>query len=120
MLVFIHGPSYNYGSGNPYDGSMLAWFGELIVITLNYRLGAFGKLIILFLDILLSPGMQLCSLFFCFYFFQFLKEHNSKLCPSKSLLINSICSSTNCVSEELDFEITKKYIVSIFMMLFSY
>ena len=44
LLVFVHGPSYNYGSGNPYDGSLLAWYGELIVITLNYRLGAFGKL----------------------------------------------------------------------------
>ena len=43
VLVFVHGPSYNYGSGNPYDGSILAWYGELIVITLNYRLGAFGK-----------------------------------------------------------------------------
>lgn len=45
LLVFVHGPSYNYGSGNPYDGSLLAWYGELIVITLNYRLGAFGKLL---------------------------------------------------------------------------
>lgn len=43
VLVFVHGPSYNWGSGNPYDGSILAWYGELIVITLNYRLGALGK-----------------------------------------------------------------------------
>lgn len=42
-MLFIHGESYYWGSGNSYDGSLLASFGNVIVITLNYRLGIFGK-----------------------------------------------------------------------------
>ncbi|XP_064638758.1 neuroligin-4, X-linked-like isoform X2 [Lineus longissimus] len=42
ILMFIHGESYAMGTGNAYDGSILASFGEVIVITLNYRLGALG------------------------------------------------------------------------------
>ncbi|GFT59122.1 neuroligin-4, Y-linked [Nephila pilipes] len=43
-IVYIHGDSYEWGSGNPYDGSVLAGFGEVIVVTLNYRLGILGFL----------------------------------------------------------------------------
>ena len=42
-MVFIHGGNYNEGSGNMYDGSVLASYGEVIVITINYRLGILGK-----------------------------------------------------------------------------
>ena len=31
------------GSGNMFDGSILASYGNVIVITLNYRLGVLGK-----------------------------------------------------------------------------
>lgn len=42
VLVFIHGESFEWNSGNPYDGSVLASYGDMIVVTLNYRLGILG------------------------------------------------------------------------------
>nr|CAD7199466.1 unnamed protein product [Timema douglasi] len=42
VMVFIHGESYEWNSGNPYDGSVLASYAELVVVTLNYRLGILG------------------------------------------------------------------------------
>ena len=42
-MVYIHGESYSWGSGNLHDGRALATYGKLIVITFNYRLGVFGK-----------------------------------------------------------------------------
>lgn len=43
VLVFIHGESYEWNSGNPYDGTVLASYGGLVVVTINYRLGVLGK-----------------------------------------------------------------------------
>ena len=43
VLVFVHGETYEIGTGNAYDGSVLAAFGRVIVITLNYRLGILGE-----------------------------------------------------------------------------
>lgn len=43
-MVFIHGESYDWNSGNPYDGSELAAHGNVIVVTINFRLGIFGFL----------------------------------------------------------------------------
>lgn len=42
-MVFIHGGSYMEGTGNMFDGSILASYGNVIVITVNYRLGILGK-----------------------------------------------------------------------------
>ncbi|XP_075979907.1 uncharacterized protein LOC142979037 [Anticarsia gemmatalis] len=42
VLVFIHGDSFEWSSGNPYDGRMLASYGNVMVITLNFRLGILG------------------------------------------------------------------------------
>lgn len=42
VLVFIHGESFEWNSGGPYDGSVLASYGDMIVVTLNYRLGILG------------------------------------------------------------------------------
>jgi carboxylesterase type B len=42
VVVFIHGESYDWNSGNVYDGSVLASFGQVIIVTLNYRLGILG------------------------------------------------------------------------------
>jgi carboxylesterase type B len=42
-MVYIHGESYEWNSGNPYDGSVLASYGHVIVVTLNFRLGVLGK-----------------------------------------------------------------------------
>lgn len=43
VIVFIHGESFEWSSGNPYDGSVLASYGEVVVVTLNYRLGILGN-----------------------------------------------------------------------------
>jgi carboxylesterase type B len=43
-MVFVHGESYEWNSGNPYDGSVLAAYGQVVVVTLNYRLGVLGNL----------------------------------------------------------------------------
>ena len=43
VMIFIHGESYEVGTGNAYDGSVLASYGGVIVITVNYRLGVLGK-----------------------------------------------------------------------------
>ena len=43
VVVFIHGESYSWGSGNSYDGSVLAAIGKVVVVTLNYRLGVLGE-----------------------------------------------------------------------------
>ncbi len=42
VLVWIHGGSYASGSGALYNGSGLAAGGDVVVVTLNYRLGVFG------------------------------------------------------------------------------
>jgi len=46
VMVFIHGGGFIYGSGSwdTYDGARLAKFGDVVVITFNYRLGPFGFL----------------------------------------------------------------------------
>ncbi|XP_071033569.1 neuroligin-4, X-linked-like isoform X2 [Parasteatoda tepidariorum] len=44
VMVYIHGESYDWNSGNPYDGSVLASFGGVVVVTINYRLGVLGFL----------------------------------------------------------------------------
>lgn len=42
-LVFVHGESYEWSSGNAYDGTTLAANGNIIVVTINFRLGVLGK-----------------------------------------------------------------------------
>ena len=43
VLVYVHGESYEWNSGNPYDGSVLASYGGVVVVTINYRLGILGE-----------------------------------------------------------------------------
>ena len=45
-MVFIHGGAFLYGAGSLplYDGAYLAASGNVVVVTLNYRLGALGFL----------------------------------------------------------------------------
>lgn len=50
MIVFIHGESYEWNSGNPYDGSVLASYGGVLVVTVNFRLGILGELVGIGLD----------------------------------------------------------------------
>lgn len=44
VLFWIHGGSFTGGSGNEYDGSVLALQGDVVVVTINYRLGITGFL----------------------------------------------------------------------------
>lgn len=41
-LVYIHGESYEWNSGNLYDGTVLAAHSNIIVVTINFRLGVLG------------------------------------------------------------------------------
>lgn len=42
VVVFVHGDDFEFGTGNAYDGSVLAAHGRAIVITVNYRVGVLG------------------------------------------------------------------------------
>lgn len=42
VLVWVHGGAFTSGSGALYDGAPLAELGDVVVVTVNYRLGVFG------------------------------------------------------------------------------
>ncbi len=42
VLVWIHGGAFTGGSGALYNGESLAEQGDVVVVTVNYRLGVFG------------------------------------------------------------------------------
>ncbi|AQT80135.1 carboxylesterase [Mycolicibacterium litorale] len=44
VMVWVHGGAYIFGSGSQplYDGSVLAADSDVVVVTINYRLGALG------------------------------------------------------------------------------
>jgi para-nitrobenzyl esterase len=44
VMVWIHGGGFVNGAGSIYDGATLAKKGNVIVVTINYRLAAFGFL----------------------------------------------------------------------------
>ncbi|HEY5337388.1 MAG TPA: carboxylesterase family protein [Rhizomicrobium sp.] len=46
VMVYIHGGGYLYGSSHDedYNGAALAKAGDVVVVTINYRLGIFGHL----------------------------------------------------------------------------
>jgi para-nitrobenzyl esterase len=44
VMVWIHGGSFRIGAGSIYDGSQLAVDGDVVVVTINYRLGPLGFL----------------------------------------------------------------------------
>lgn len=44
VMVFIHGGGFILGSGDMYVGDALSAYGNVIVVTFNYRLGLFGFL----------------------------------------------------------------------------
>ncbi|XP_052751525.1 neuroligin-3-like, partial [Galleria mellonella] len=44
VVIFIHGESFEWNSGNVYDGAVLASYAGIVVITINYRLGILGFL----------------------------------------------------------------------------
>lgn len=53
VIAFVHGESYEWNSGNPYEGSVLTSYGHVIVVTINYRLGILGKTVLISS---ISPG----------------------------------------------------------------
>ncbi|XP_064624507.1 acetylcholinesterase-like [Lineus longissimus] len=42
VMVWIHGGGFVLGHGDLYDGLKMAALGDVIIVTLNYRLGIFG------------------------------------------------------------------------------
>jgi len=42
VMVWIHGGGFASGAANEYDGRVLASQGDVVVVTINYRLGPFG------------------------------------------------------------------------------
>lgn len=44
-IVYVHGESFEWNAGNLYDGTMLAAHGDVIVVTINFRLGILGKFV---------------------------------------------------------------------------
>jgi para-nitrobenzyl esterase len=42
VMVWIHGGAYTLGSGDLYDGTSLVRRGDVVIVTLNYRLGVLG------------------------------------------------------------------------------
>lgn len=42
VMVWIHGGAFLISGSNPYDGAELAELGDMLVVTLNYRLGILG------------------------------------------------------------------------------
>jgi para-nitrobenzyl esterase len=50
VMVWIHGGAFTIGSGSAFDGNVLAEKYGLVVVTMNYRLGALGFLALAELD----------------------------------------------------------------------
>jgi para-nitrobenzyl esterase len=42
VMVWLHGGGFSFGNGSAYDSAALVKDGNVIVVTINYRLGAFG------------------------------------------------------------------------------
>ncbi|XP_033220373.1 neuroligin-1 isoform X2 [Belonocnema kinseyi] len=53
VVLYIHGESYEWGSGNLYDGSVLASYANQVIVTINYRLGVLG-----FLNANVAPNIR--------------------------------------------------------------
>ena len=83
VIVFIHGESYSWGSGNLYDGSVLAAVGKVVVVTLNYRLGVLGKFFV-------KSKSSIAHFWLCAHQRPFLETNNTKV--SVILLISSLNS----------------------------
>jgi para-nitrobenzyl esterase len=61
VLVWIHGGGFETGAGAFYRGQKLAGLGDIVVVTINYRLGPFGFLNLrgLFADVRLDHNVGL-------------------------------------------------------------
>ena len=43
VVVYIHGESFEWNSGNAYDGTIFASYTDTVFISVNYRLGRLGE-----------------------------------------------------------------------------
>ena len=43
VIFYIHGGEFEQGASNTFPGHMLAAVGDVVVVTVNYRLGALGN-----------------------------------------------------------------------------
>jgi para-nitrobenzyl esterase len=50
VMAFIYGGGFTSGASSPYDGALLSERGPVVVVTMNYRLGALGFLALPQLD----------------------------------------------------------------------
>ncbi|MGH0178209.1 UNVERIFIED_CONTAM: hypothetical protein FKN15_009915 [Acipenser sinensis] len=80
VMLFIHGGSYMEGTGNMFDASVLAAYGNVIVVTMNYRLG-----VLVFMEDLAASQMQLQVLLFC--------TVSTPLCMHSLVAVLSLCGS---------------------------
>ena len=48
VVFYIHGGEFEHGASNTFPGHMLAAVGDVVVVTVNYRLGALGNFLHLF------------------------------------------------------------------------
>ncbi len=44
VMVWIHGGGFSFGTSSVYPGGVLATFNDVIVVSINYRLGLLGFL----------------------------------------------------------------------------
>ncbi|XP_044741551.1 neuroligin-4, X-linked isoform X2 [Chrysoperla carnea] len=44
VMVYIHGGEFTYGASNTFPGHIMATFYNVVIVTINYRLGALGFL----------------------------------------------------------------------------
>ncbi len=44
VMVYVHGESFQWGAGNLWDARVLAAYGNVIVVTFNFRLGILGEI----------------------------------------------------------------------------
>lgn len=63
VMVWIHGGGFVVGSASTYDGSALAAYQDVVLVVIQYRLGALGFLRYELLKPNLSiPGLHLACL----------------------------------------------------------
>lgn len=43
VMIYIHGGNFVKGASNLFPGHIMATFYRVVVVTINYRLGALGK-----------------------------------------------------------------------------
>ncbi|KAK6623345.1 hypothetical protein RUM43_009197 [Polyplax serrata] len=52
VVAFVHGESYEWNSGNGYEGNVVASYGHVIFVTINYRLGILGEFLLPFIYVM--------------------------------------------------------------------